>query len=100
MLVVSRAAGESLVVAGSMLLTVVVVGRDFVDLGLSDLYGRRLRVVTLSQGVLLPVALGVRGVFIEPAGRRVRLGFECPPGISIRRRELPADNDSLTNRGS
>lgn len=84
MLVVSREVGESLVVVGRMLLTVAVAGRHFVDLSLSDLCGRQLRVVTLPKSATVPVAHGIRGVFIEAVGSRVRLGFEYPGGVSIK----------------
>ena len=93
MLLISREVGESLVLAESTVVTVAVVGDDFVDLGLSDLSGRRLGVVTLRKETKTLLVHGVQGIFIKAVGQRVRLGFEYPPGISLRRPELPFGGD-------
>lgn len=89
MLILSRRVGESIIVDGTIKATVAVIGADFVDLGLSEVGGARLRCVTLDTRELRPVIDGVTGIMIKKieAGR-VRLGFEVRRGVSIGRPDV------------
>jgi sRNA-binding carbon storage regulator CsrA len=98
LLIVSREIGQSLVIAEHVLLTVAVLGQDFVDLGLTDLSGRPLGVVTVAKGSSTNVIHGVRGTFIGMRGTRAQLGFEHPANVNITRLEFFANNDSWNER--
>lgn len=89
MLVLSRSVGESIIIDGTITATVAVIGADFVDIGLLEVGGARLRCVTLDTRKLRPVVDGVTGIMIEriEAGR-IRLGFEVRRGVSVRRSEI------------
>jgi sRNA-binding carbon storage regulator CsrA len=85
MLILSRRLGESLVIDGQIVVRIAVIGANFVDIGLSQVDGIPIGVVTLVQNTSTPIAQGVRGVVIELRGGRVRMGLEYPEGVAITR---------------
>ena len=86
MLILSRRIGESIIIDGTFTATVAVVGADFVDLGLCERDGTQLGCVTLNTRQRAHVVRGVSGIMIERMEQgRVRLGFDAPKRISIKR---------------
>ena len=90
MLILTRRVGESIVIDGRVLVTVVVIGADFVDLSIADRCERSTRIVTLADRKPSEIAGGVRGTFvcIADSNEEVRLGFDIPPGVTVEREEF------------
>ncbi len=86
MLVLSRQLGQSIVLDNEVVVTVAVLGREFVELSLSDSTGKITGIVTVGKEPAL-VAPEIRAHFIRSEGEKVRLGFEGPPGCRIDRSE-------------
>ena len=87
MLILSRKLGESVMIDNEVVVTVAVLAREFVELSLSNSEGTVSGIVTIGKKGLTLVAHGVRAVFIQNEGEKVRLGFDGPPGCRIDRSE-------------
>jgi sRNA-binding carbon storage regulator CsrA len=87
MLVLSRNLGESIVIDNEVVVTVAVVGREFVELSISHSTGTVSDIVTVGNKEPMLVAHGVRARFIRSEGEKVRLGFDGPSGCRIDRSE-------------
>lgn len=96
MLILSRGVGESVVFDNEVVATVAVLGREFVDLGLSKISGEPLGTVTLTSDGLSPIAKGVQGIVVKLLADKVRLGFDFPRGMTITRSEIPPRPDRLS----
>ena len=88
MLVLSRTLGQSVVIDGSTVATLAVIGHRFVALALEKLSGENLGYVTLTADGSAHVAHGVHGLAVQITPVRVRLGFEGPAGINVERYEF------------
>jgi Global regulator protein family len=93
MLVLSRRPGESVVIDRRTVATVAVVGRDFVDLCVTDIDHRLSRTLTLAAGGLTEIAHGVSATiaFIDHSRGRARLAFDIPPDIRFERAEFSTE---------
>ncbi len=90
MLVLSRNVGEKIVINEDIVLTVAVIGVEFCDVEIRHSDGRKIGLVTLQIGADgSRTGNGVWGhVLRAERQHKVRLGFECPPGVTVRRAEV------------
>jgi len=87
MLVLKRKVGEAIVIDRNIVATVVIIGDDFVELGLSNLSGGQLGTIVLLKTEYTHIAHGVYGIVVQ-LRPNVRLGFECPKTITLERQEF------------
>jgi sRNA-binding carbon storage regulator CsrA len=86
MLVLSRQIGESVIIDNEVVVTVAVLGREFVELSRSDSTGKTAGIVTVGKEPAI-LARDVLVYFIQSNGEKARLGFKGPPGCRIDRSE-------------
>lgn len=87
MLVISRRIQESIIVNDVLVVTVTDISDGTVELSLATIEGGVLRTLFLNREEYAPVCSGVRVCLIECSTKKVRLGIEYPPQITIARHE-------------
>ncbi|MEX0724774.1 MAG: carbon storage regulator [Planctomycetaceae bacterium] len=88
MLVLSRHIGESLRIDGDLLVTLAVVGRDFVELAVSTENQSKPRLVTVGVGRKVSIADAISITLVMNTGGKVRLGIDAPRGTTFERPEF------------
>ena len=78
MLVLSRYIGESIRINDDLLVTVAVVGRDFVELAVSSADHSNPKIVTLGVGQKVDIAEQINVVLVMIKDGKVRLGINAP----------------------
>ena len=91
MLVLTREVGQSIIINESTIITVTINVPGFAELFQLDTISGQRRIVTLALGEQLWILTEVAVVLIRQPENKVRLGFEYPRHISIRRGEDPFD---------
>ena len=90
MLVLSREAGESVVIE-DVVLTLVGISEEYVEASLVKLTGGRVTIATLPRNEYVEICYDVRVIYFNLKEGRVRLGFEAERGARIARREFLAE---------
>ena len=88
MLVLSRFLGESIRIDDDVLMTVAVLGPEFVELAVSSDDQSEPHLVTLGIGQKVIVATDVSLVMITNTNGKVRLGIDAPRGTRIERTDV------------
>ena len=85
MLVLSRTAGESLLINDELLRTVIVVGRDFIEIVITPPTSEKQRPMTLGVNQRMDLPYEVSIIVIRIADGKVRLGIDYPKDVKIER---------------
>ncbi len=87
MLVLSREIGESVVIE-DVVLTLVSVSEKYVEVSLVKMSGGKVTMATLPHDQTVEICYDVEVVVVNTKGPKVRLGFETPDDLTIRRGEF------------
>ncbi|MFN0052026.1 MAG: carbon storage regulator [Planctomycetales bacterium] len=87
MLVLTRQAGQAIVIGDRLVVTVVYFTTELMELSLKEMHGAAAEVVVGKLNEAIPLPGGGEAIMITAFGDRVRLGLEFPDGTHIARWE-------------
>jgi sRNA-binding carbon storage regulator CsrA len=88
MLILSRHVNESLVIADSVVVTVLQVLPEVVQLAVGNIAGTDNIPFSLTVGASQKFEPGARITLVEMKSSKARLGIDAEPGISVYRKEV------------
>ena len=89
MLIITRTAGESIIIGENLRITLLKIQDKTIELGLEDLVNmNKFNNLSAVENQKVQIGKGVSILVVKVRGKQVRLGIDFPPDIEVLRGEL------------